>query len=169
MNPKSDWPCKARRAGLALALVSMLCWAGCTTSSHSLSDGQQAALQDLGFAKKDEGWELQLESRMLFAVDDARLSAKDLEAISRVAQTLLAQGIDRLIVEGHTDNTGSEAHNKMLSERRAAAVADALVERGFAPQNITRRAYGASRPIADNSTEAGRRHNRRAVLIVSSY
>jgi len=161
--------CKPRRAWLTLALISSLSWAGCTTPSGSLNEGQKTALHELGFTKEEEGWELQLESRMLFAVDDATLSAKDLEAISRVAQTLLAVGIDRLTVEGHTDNTGNEAHNRLLSERRAAAVADALIKRGFAPQNITRRAYGASRPIGDNNTESGRRHNRRAVLIVSSY
>ncbi len=169
MERNSDCPNKARRAWLTLAVVPTIFWAGCATSPLSLNEGQRAALNELGFSKKDEGWELQLESRMLFAVDDASLNAKDLEAISGVAQTLLAVGIDRLIVEGHTDNTGSETHNKLLAERRAAVVADALIKRGFAPQNIIRRAYGASRPIADNSTEAGRRHNRRAVLIVSSY
>lgn len=169
MDPKSDCTSQTRRTCLTLALMPVFLWAGCATPPRSLSDGQRAALDELGFAKKDEGWELSLESQMLFAVDEATLSPKDLEALSRVAQTLLAVGIDQLIVEGHTDNTGSEAHNKLLSERRAAAVADALVKRGFAPQNITRRAYGALRPIADNGTEAGRRHNRRAVLIVSSY
>ena len=104
----------------------------------------------------------------MFPSDDATLSTDDLDALSHVSRILLGVGITRLAVEGHTDNLGGDEHNRVLSERRARVVADALVARGFAMIDITMRAFGASRPIADNATELGRLHNRRAALIVPS-
>ncbi len=66
-----------------------------------------------------------------------------------------------LQIEGHTDNAGSPEMNADLSRRRANAVRDALVQRGVAPDRISADGYGATRPIADNSDEAGRARNRR--------
>lgn len=72
-----------------------------------------------------------------------------------------------VIVEGHTDNMGSDAYNQKLSEQRADAVRDYLIQKGIASARIQIKGYGESRPIADNKTPEGQAQNRRAELGVS--
>lgn len=65
-------------------------------------------------------------------------------------------------VEGHTDSVGTDAYNQKLSERRANAVRDVLVnEYGVQGSRVDSVGYGESRPVADNATESGRAINRR--------
>jgi outer membrane protein OmpA-like peptidoglycan-associated protein len=70
-------------------------------------------------------------------------------------------------VEGHTDNTGDAAKNQQLSEQRAAAVGNFLVDQGMPASNISSLGYGESRPIAANNTRDGRDQNRRVELVLS--
>jgi OOP family OmpA-OmpF porin len=65
---------------------------------------------------------------------------------------------------GHTDNTGSDAYNQALSERRAEAVKAWVVAQGVNPALITTSGKGESEPADDNSTAEGRRNNRRVVI-----
>jgi outer membrane protein OmpA-like peptidoglycan-associated protein/outer membrane protein W len=74
----------------------------------------------------------------------------------------------RFDVEGHTDSTGSDKINNKLSQARADAVRDYLVEKGFPADMITSKGYGSSNPIGDNKTSKGRQQNRR-VEIFSEY
>lgn len=67
-------------------------------------------------------------------------------------------------ISGHTDNTGTDEHNQELSDNRAEAVKDYLVEKGCAEKLITTVGYGAEKPIADNETEEGRAKNRRVEI-----
>lgn len=84
--------------------------------------------------------------------------------IDRVAK-VLTQYPDTLIrVEGHTDNVGSDSYNMDLSNRRASAVRDLLVQRGVAGHRIEVMGYGESLPVATNDTEAGRQKNRRVEI-----
>jgi outer membrane protein OmpA-like peptidoglycan-associated protein len=78
---------------------------------------------------------------------------------------LAAQGQLRLAIEGHTDNAGSAAANKPLSQQRAQAVVTALTARGIAGARLTAAGFGSEKPIADNATEAGRAKNRRVELV----
>lgn len=71
----------------------------------------------------------------------------------------------KLTIEGHTDNVGSAADNKVLSEKRAQAVMSALVQRGISSERLTAVGYGYEKPVADNSTEEGRAKNRRVELV----
>lgn len=72
-------------------------------------------------------------------------------------------------VEGHTDSVGSDAYNQGLSERRANAVRDVLVNRyGVAADRISSVGYGESRPVADNGTDEGRAVNRRVEASVEA-
>lgn len=64
-------------------------------------------------------------------------------------------------IGGHTDNKGSENYNNQLSEKRAEAVVNYLVERGIPAKRLRSKGYGFSKPLADNSTEEGRTINRR--------
>ncbi|CAN5904335.1 OmpA family protein [soil metagenome] len=171
-SSRSPIAARRRRGLLCAMLVAPLAWVGCTTPppvpAPPPPPPKQDALRSLGFVPADEGWQLDLGGRVVFQHDDATLSAEALATLARMAQTLLSVGIDRITVEGHTDNQGSQEYNRRLSERRAEVVAQALVKHGFSMENLVRRGHGSSRPIADNSTEAGRLQNRRAVLIVSS-
>ena len=88
-------------------------------------------------------------------------SAKVLDEIVK----LLQQNADlKLRVEGHTDNQGNAAANQALSEKRAQAVVAWLAGKGIATSRLTAKGFGASKPVADNGTEAGRAKNRRVEL-----
>lgn len=67
-------------------------------------------------------------------------------------------------IEGHTDSTGSAKINQKLSEDRAKAVLDALVQRGVNPENLESKGFGASQPVASNKTAAGKAQNRRTEI-----
>jgi OOP family OmpA-OmpF porin len=68
------------------------------------------------------------------------------------------------VAEGHTDSTGPEAFNQVLSERRAQSVVDFLAAQGVGTGRVTAVGFGESKPIADNATREGRAENRRVVL-----
>jgi outer membrane protein OmpA-like peptidoglycan-associated protein len=89
------------------------------------------------------------------------------ERLAKIAGILLAYPDLHLEVEGHTDSIGSEAYNQELSEKRAAAVQQYLVQQGIPENSIVARGFGKLQPVADNSTSAGRQQNRRVELVVS--
>lgn len=72
----------------------------------------------------------------------------------------------RVEIGGHTDNVGSEADNQRLSEARAKAVYDYLVEHNIGADRLAYRGYGESRPVADNASDEGRRLNRRTEMTI---
>jgi len=73
----------------------------------------------------------------------------------------------RVLIEGHTDSVGSEAYNLDLSQRRADAVRDFLLQNGVNAAQLTTRGYGKASPVASNDTAGGRQQNRRVELIIS--
>jgi len=89
------------------------------------------------------------------------------ERLAKIAGILLAYPDLHLDVEGHTDAIGSDAYNQELSEKRAAAVQQYLVQQGIPASSIAARGFGKLQPVADNSTAAGRQQNRRVELVVS--
>lgn len=72
-----------------------------------------------------------------------------------------------LHVEGHTDDTGTEADNLTLSSHRAEAAAQGLVRRGLSPDRVRSAGFGESRPIADNTTPEGQKTNRRVTFVMA--
>ena len=70
----------------------------------------------------------------------------------------------KFVVEGHTDSTGSDKINNELSQKRADAVMNYLIENGFPAENIRAVGYGSAKPIGDNSTSKGRQQNRRVEI-----
>ena len=73
----------------------------------------------------------------------------------------------RLTIEGHTDNSGNAEVNQTLSEQRANAVRDYLVNQGLDAGSLSAQGLGTNNPVADNSTAEGRQKNRRVEIIVS--
>ena len=103
-----------------------------------------------------------LQAEVLFSKDSAKLSDESKSRIAAIADEIKKQNATKVRVFGFTDNLGSAAHGDVLSRQRANAVQDVLDQELHDP-NITFevRGYGEQYPIADNSTEAGRRKNRR--------
>jgi outer membrane protein OmpA-like peptidoglycan-associated protein len=88
-------------------------------------------------------------------------------ALAKVATILQLYPGLRVQVEGYTDSVGGDAYNLKLSENRANAVHDFLIQNGVPAVNVTAVGYGKADPVADNSTAAGRALNRRVNLVVS--
>lgn len=107
-----------------------------------------------------------LEDEVLFDVDSAELRGEAQAALDALAQDIVAAGLVRFRVIGHTDSTGSEAYNLDLSQDRAKAVRTYL---GNHPDldgvTITSEGRGETEPVADNATAAGRSMNRRVEII----
>ncbi|MEM8925791.1 MAG: OmpA family protein, partial [Actinomycetota bacterium] len=102
-----------------------------------------------------------------FGSESARVANVEDSVLPDLAAVLVSQPTWRLQIIGHTDSTGAAEFNLTLSEQRADAVRDALVEAGVDPAVITTEGAGAERPIADNSTNDGRAANRRIEFIVT--
>jgi outer membrane protein OmpA-like peptidoglycan-associated protein len=124
------------------------------------------ALKSLGFVPADDGWELSLGVKLLFPTDVDVVSDTGRQAVEEVLRTLRKVGIEKVRVEGHTDNVGSARYNAALSQRRAESVAQLLVAAGWKADSIERRGLGFDKPVADNATPAGRAQNRRVVIMV---
>ena len=104
-------------------------------------------------------------SALAFEPNSASLTSQSRPALDSLAVLLLQYPEQRVRVAGHTDNTGRPAVNLRISRERADAVAKYLVSRGVTTSQVVARGFGATRPIADNSTEAGRARNRRIEII----
>ena len=72
----------------------------------------------------------------------------------------------KIEIQGHTDNTGNSSSNKILSEKRAKTVVSYLIDNGIQKNRLTFSGLGDSKPISDNSTEGGRKKNRRVEYVV---
>jgi outer membrane protein OmpA-like peptidoglycan-associated protein len=104
---------------------------------------------------------------VLFDFNKFTLKPAARERLARVSGIVLAYPDLKLEIEGHTDSIGSEEYNQTLSEKRAATVRDYLVGAGVSDANVSARGLGKSDPVADNSSAAGRKLNRRVEMIVS--
>ncbi len=109
---------------------------------------------------------VQFESDVLFAVDSATLDSSSRSSVERVAEVLVQYPKTAVVVQGHTDSTGSEEHNEQLSQRRAEAVRAYLAGRGVAPQRMAALGYGESQPVASNASPSGRALNRRVDVLL---
>jgi outer membrane protein OmpA-like peptidoglycan-associated protein len=100
-----------------------------------------------------------------FAFDSAKLTDKGRAQLEEMAGRLNELQFIGGTVIGHTDSVGTEAYNQKLSERRAMAVADFMVDQGVDARTIRARGAGESDPVASNATEQGRQENRRVEIV----
>lgn len=103
---------------------------------------------------------------VLFERNSSDLSDEFMRQLDSVSLIIRTHGRHRLSVVGHTDNSGSEMSNAMLSQQRAEAVASYLVATGIDGRLISAAGRGSSDPVADNSTAEGRRMNRRVQIFL---
>lgn len=118
-----------------------------------------------GVDDKGDQRAVNLQSDVLFAVDKADLTPRADAVLRKVAQQIDASKGTSIKVDGHADNTGNDAINQPLSERRAQAVA-ARLKTLVTRQGVTFQpaGHGSSQPIADNASQEGRRRNRRVTV-----
>ncbi|MBM0104282.1 OmpA family protein [Steroidobacter sp. S1-65] len=121
-------------------------------------------LSELRAKKTDRGMVLTLGD-VLFDTGLATLKPGAYLTIDRLADVLKEAPDRKVMIEGHTDSVGTDEYNQGLSERRAAAVQTALLERGVRSEQITALGKGESVPVASNDNAAGRQQNRRVEMI----
>lgn len=96
-----------------------------------------------------------------FATDKSEVLPQSYNELQLLLEMLMAHPTMKIELRGHTDNQGTIAHNNSLSEARAKAVVDYLVEHGIDRQRLSWHGYGKDMPVSDNSTPKGRSLNRR--------
>jgi outer membrane protein OmpA-like peptidoglycan-associated protein len=120
---------------------------------------------DLKAKQTDRGFELTLND-VLFEFDKANLKPGATRSLTNVAEFLRENPERQITIEGYTDNVGSDAYNRDLSQRRADSVRDFLIQNGISADRITARGFGEEYPVASNDTQAGRQQNRRVEIII---
>jgi outer membrane protein OmpA-like peptidoglycan-associated protein len=142
-------------------------------TKQDLSDSEKrtadalAALAVLAAVKEEErGLVITLSGGVLFRSAESTLLSSAQVKLDQVAKALLDVPARNLIVEGHTDSRGSTSYNQDLSQRRADAVRDYLVQRGYPADRIQALGKGKGSPIADNASPEGRANNRRVEIVI---
>lgn len=129
----------------------------------------RAQLQGTGVSVTRVGQQiiLNMPSNITFDVDSARVQPQFNETLISVGLVLKKFNKTIIDVYGHTDSSGSDAHNQDLSQRRAVAVATVLADQGVDRRRFFIEGRGETDPIASNSTESGRAQNRRVEIQLS--
>ncbi len=105
---------------------------------------------------------------LLFASGQSQLQDAGLHSVGQLADFLKRNPSRVAVIEGYTDSQGGADFNQALSDRRAHAVMDALLQQGVAAQRLSTQAYGEGRPVADNATASGRQMNRRVEVVFAA-
>ncbi|UCF21141.1 MAG: OmpA family protein [Gemmatimonadota bacterium] len=133
-------------------------------------DRQAAELdQDLEGARVErvgEGIKITFDSGILFDVDKSDLRPEAKKNLTELARILNKYDDTIILIEGHTDSTGSEDYNMALSKRRAESVSAYLATQNVSPSRFTVVGYGEVQPVASNETVDGRQLNRRVELAI---
>jgi len=110
--------------------------------------------------KTEVGKSIVLEG-ITFATNSAEITPASEKTLEIAFNTLMQNPEISVEIQGHTDNTGRRAYNLTLSEKRAASVKSWLVSKGIDASRISTKGFGPDKPVAPNTTAAGRTSNRR--------
>jgi outer membrane protein OmpA-like peptidoglycan-associated protein len=113
-----------------------------------------------------EGIRVVFDTGLLFSTGSATLTPASRYNIEKLSRILAKYDDTNIVIEGHTDNVGSEASNQSLSERRAESVASLLKAYSVSGNRLSTVGYGETRPVASNETESGRKLNRRVEVLI---
>ena len=166
--PKGDLPPAETVAAVTASPASATPFtAGNDTVAAGLSvtlrdNGKQFAAGSDKLTPEAEGMFRDVADQYSYAKQQAKLVATSTDDEKSAVETLKAK---RILLVGHTDDTGSSVDNANLSERRAAAVARVFQAEGVAPANLFFQGAGETLPVADNHTDAGRAANRRVEIV----
>ncbi|HUL43217.1 MAG TPA: OmpA family protein [Bacteroidota bacterium] len=123
-------------------------------------------LQNAKIERVGEGIKITFDSGILFETNKSDLQSQAKENIAKLATILNKYPDTNILVEGHTDSTGTAEYNQGLSERRASSVAAYAEGLGVATARFTTMGYGETQPVASNSTAEGRQQNRRVEIAI---
>ncbi len=124
----------------------------------------QTAGTDVQVIRDGDNLVLNMPSGVTFATNQSAIQPQFRTTLDEVAQTLASYEKTYIDVYGHTDSTGNDSINIPLSQNRARSVADYLTTRGVQSARIATQGFGASQPVADNTSEAGKQSNRRVEI-----
>jgi len=124
------------------------------------------AVPDANVERVGEGINVTFNSALLFKINSSTLSDSAKASLDKVAGVFTEYPETNILVEGHTDDTGSDTYNMQLSEKRAEAVSDYLTSKGVASNRFTVKWYGEGQPKYPNDSEANRALNRRVELAI---
>ena len=113
-----------------------------------------------------EGIKITFDSGILFQTNSSKLEPAVMSSIESLAMILNKYPDTNVLIEGDTDDTGTEEYNQALSERRAKSVADYAKSRGVAGSRISTVGLGESNPVNSNTSEFGRQQNRRVEVAI---
>lgn len=105
-------------------------------------------------------------SNLQFETGKATIRPESIPQLNQLAEYLLRKSSMKISIAGHTDNVGNDASNLILSQQRADAVKNYLIAQKVQAERIKSLGFGSTKPVADNSSEAGRRQNRRTEIRV---
>jgi outer membrane protein OmpA-like peptidoglycan-associated protein len=123
--------------------------------------------KDIRMKKIEVGNKIVLKN-IFFDFDKASIRSESSAELDRLTKMMNDMPSLKIEISGHTDNIGSAAYNKTLSENRAKAVVDYLIKKGISSNRLSFVGYGFDQPIASNDTEEGRQQNRRTEFKVVS-
>jgi len=133
-------------------------------------DKQAAEIQqDVKGAKVErvgEGIRITFDSGILFDIGSYQLKEVAKNNITQLSKVLQKYSDTNVLIEGHTDNTGSDDFNMKLSDQRANSVANYAKSLGVLGTRMSIQGYGETQPVADNTTETGRKQNRRVEIAI---
>jgi len=136
---------------------------------HYMDKQAEEIERDIEGAKVErigEGIKITFSSGIMFDVDKAALRQAAKDNLAKLAKILIKYPDTDILIEGHTDSTGSEEHNLELSRVRAQAVANYLAGLGVDATRFTIMGYGETQPVASNDTPEGRQANRRVEIAI---
>ena len=113
-----------------------------------------------------EGIKITFDSGILFAVNKADIQAASGQNLQNLAAILQKYPDTDILIEGHTDSSGSSEYNLSLSQSRAQSVANYLTGKSVDATRFSIMGYGEDQPVADNTTELGKQANRRVELAI---
>jgi outer membrane protein OmpA-like peptidoglycan-associated protein len=119
------------------------------------------------YLKKIEVGKTVVLNNIFFEVNKFELREVSITELNQLADLLNKNKTLKIELSGHTDNSGIEAENKVLSENRAKSVFSYLVSKGIEEARLSYKGYGSSHPIAENKTEEGKAKNRRTEFVVT--
>ncbi|GGZ16184.1 hypothetical protein GCM10007049_05570 [Echinicola pacifica] len=126
----------------------------------------QQAIPTAEVNRVDEGINVTFDASLAFKINSATLSDSYKEDLISAAQVFGKYPDTNILIEGHTDDTGSEDFNMQLSEKRAKAVSSFLVSQGVDPNRLTNKWYGETQPKYANDSEENRSKNRRVEMAI---
>lgn len=113
-----------------------------------------------------EGIKITFDSGLMFATNQSALNTDTKENLKNLSTTLQKYEDTNVLIEGHTDNTGTDEYNLELSKKRASSVQDYLVSLGLNYQRLQIAGYGENQPITENDSVEGRQANRRVEVAI---